>query len=62
MLTQPTGPFRARHCLCLVLLLLPACAVAQPSGGPYGPIDRVYEVPDSVQVSYVAPDDQADAK
>ncbi len=32
---------------------------AQPSGGPYGPIDQRYEVPKAAHVYYVAPDGQA---
>jgi parallel beta-helix repeat protein len=44
------------------LSLLPARASAQPSGGPYGPIARTYEVPrDAAHVYYVAPDGKADA-
>src|SRR5678815_3260322 len=34
---------------------------AQPSGGPYGPIDQRYEVPKAAHVYYVAPDGKADA-
>jgi len=35
---------------------------AQPSGGPYGPIQQRYEVPaDAAHVHYVAPDGSADA-
>ncbi|MFB3776464.1 MAG: right-handed parallel beta-helix repeat-containing protein [Bryobacteraceae bacterium] len=33
---------------------------AQPSGGPYGPIDQRYEVPKAAHVYYVAPDGKAD--
>lgn len=36
---------------------------AQPSGGPYGPVQLTYEVPkDAAHVYYVAPDGKADAK
>ncbi len=35
---------------------------AQPSGGPYGPVDQKYEVPKAPHVYYVAPDGKADAQ
>jgi hypothetical protein len=38
-----------------------APAYAQPSGGPYGPIDQTYEIPKAAHVYYVAPDGRADA-
>jgi len=41
--------------------LFVAPAIAQPSGGPYGPIPQVYEVPTSGTVYYVAPDGDANA-
>ena len=34
---------------------------AQPSGGPYGPIDQRYELPKTGKVYFVAPDGKADA-
>ena len=34
---------------------------AQPSGGPYGPMDRRYEVPKAAHVYYVSADGKADA-
>lgn len=34
---------------------------AQPSGGPYGPIDQRYEVPKAAHVYYVAPDGRPDS-
>jgi len=34
---------------------------AQPSGGPYGPIQQRYDVPKAPHVYYVAPDGKADA-
>jgi hypothetical protein len=43
----------------------PACAslCAQPSGGPYGPMQQTYEVPtDAAHIFYVAPDGKSDAK
>ena len=43
-------------------LVFPAVpALAQPSGGPYGPIPQAYELPKAAHVYYVAPDGQADA-
>jgi hypothetical protein len=46
----------------LASLALPAGAVAQPSGGPYGPQPQRYEIPpDAARVIHVAPDGRADA-
>jgi hypothetical protein len=51
-----------RDCLFLSALLFAAApAYAQPSGGPYGPIDQRYEVPKAAHVYYVAPDGKADS-
>jgi parallel beta-helix repeat protein len=36
-------------------------ATAQPSGGPYGPVQKRYEVPQASHVFYVAPEAQAAA-
>jgi hypothetical protein len=36
-------------------------AHAQPSGGPYGPVDQVYDIPQGAGVYYVAPDGKAGA-
>lgn len=45
--------------LCVFDLL---CANAQPSGGPYGPIQQTYDLPKGPgQIVYVAPDGKADA-
>jgi len=54
---------RARAGALLVgLALVPAAAHAQPSGGPYGPVAQVYEVPKAAaHVYYVAPDGKAEA-
>ncbi|RZJ05740.1 MAG: right-handed parallel beta-helix repeat-containing protein, partial [Rubrivivax sp.] len=41
--------------------LLAAAAVAQPSGGPYGPVPQRYAVPKAAHVYYVAPDGKVDA-
>jgi parallel beta-helix repeat protein len=49
----------------LLLILILVCSLsvaAQPSGGPYGPIRQVYEVPETNgKVYYVAPDGIAEA-
>jgi parallel beta-helix repeat protein len=51
-----------RYCLFLSSLLFAAApACAQPSGGPYGPIDRRYEIPKAAHVYYVAPGGRADS-
>src|SRR6516225_9418958 len=42
------------------LLLVTAPGDAQPSGGPYGPIDQRYEIPKAAHVYYVAPNGTAD--
>jgi len=43
------------------LLLVAAPGYAQPSGGPYGPIDQRYEIPKAAHVYYAAPDGKADS-
>jgi parallel beta-helix repeat protein len=44
-------------------VLAPLAGQAQPSGGPYGPLPRVYDVPkDAAHVYYVAPDGKAEAE
>ncbi len=50
------------YCLLLFFVIFAAATLcAQPSGGPYGPIDQRYEVPKAAHVYYVAPDGKADA-
>jgi hypothetical protein len=50
------------YCLFLSLLLFAATpAYAQPSGGPYGPVDRRYEIPKAAHIYYVAADGKADS-
>lgn len=49
---------------CLVLgglVIAAAPGYAQPSGGPYGPVDQRYEVPKAAHVYYVAPHGKADS-
>ena len=46
----------------MLLTLAPPVGRAQPSGGPYGPMQQTYVVPaNAAHVYYVAPDGQADA-
>ena len=45
----------------LLLFLVSGFACAQPSGGPYGPIDQHYEIPKMGTVYYVAPDGKSDS-
>jgi parallel beta-helix repeat protein len=45
----------------LLLLFIPSWISAQPSGGPYGPVEQRYEVPKAAHIYYVAPDGKADA-
>ncbi len=48
---------RAILSLFVIFLVYNICAVAQPSGGPYGPVRQTYEIPKtSGTVYYVAPD------
>ncbi len=42
-------------------VLWAAVGYAQPSGGPYGPIDQRYEIPKAAHVYYVAPDGKAES-
>ena len=53
----------AKKIVSLLSLLLAAAApgAAQPSGGPYGPVDQNYEVPKAAHVYYVAPEGAADS-
>jgi len=46
---------------CLLLFCFAAVGYAQPSGGPYGPIDQRYEVPKAGHVYFVAPDGKPDS-
>jgi parallel beta-helix repeat protein len=50
------------HYLPLFLLLGPVSGLAQPSGGPYGPIQQNYVVPkNAAHVYYVSPDGETNA-
>ena len=54
-----------RFSRCLIsfffIVLRSVAVLAQPSGGPYGPIDQKYEIPKAPHVYYVAPDGKADS-
>ena len=61
MQTNQVTRFSARIFVRCVFLFLAVRCFAQPSGGPYGPIDQRYEVPKSTHVYYVSPDGKAEA-
>ena len=44
------------YLICLVVLLSSSVVIAQPSGGPYGPVDQFYEIPKAERVFFVAPE------
>jgi parallel beta-helix repeat protein len=53
---------RALRAAVAAIAIAPVLALAQPSGGPYGPQPQTYEVPlGAAHVYYVAPDGSADA-
>ena len=48
--------------LLLGLLLVTLPAQAQPSGGPYGPLQQTYDLPaEAAHIYYAAPEGKADA-
>jgi parallel beta-helix repeat protein len=47
--------------LVLTILFLCSAAVAGPSGGPYGPIETNYELPQAANIFYVAADGDPDS-
>jgi len=53
--------FPSLPCVLFGLLLAPPVAIAHPSGGPYGPVQKTYELPVAAHIYYVAPDGQAEA-
>jgi hypothetical protein len=65
MLAARHAAQRSRCCLELLFLLsllfAAGAAQAQPSGGPYGPVDTVYKIPKAAHVYFVAPDGKAEA-
>ena len=58
---QTLSVIRSWNHPCFLLLFSTVLASAQPSGGPYGPIDQRYEVPKAAHIFYVAPDGKTDA-
>ncbi|MGA2916868.1 MAG: right-handed parallel beta-helix repeat-containing protein [Sedimentisphaerales bacterium] len=49
-------------CVLLCIIFCSFSAIAQPSGGPYGPVQQTYELPrDAANIYYVAPDGNANA-
>ncbi len=49
-------------CVFICVLFCSLSAIAQPSGGPYGPVQQTYNLPrDAANIYYVAPDGKADA-
>jgi hypothetical protein len=61
MPTKQVAKFLAVILVRSVSLLLAAHSFAQPSGGPYGPVDQTYEVPKANHVYYVSPDGKAES-
>jgi hypothetical protein len=62
--TAPVSGRRARPLIAgplLAALIAPASLLAQPSGGPYGPVPQTYPVPKAAHVYFVAPDGRAEA-
>ena len=53
--------FASLTALLIALFFVAGLVYAQPSGGPYGPIDQRYEIPKTGKVYFVAPDGKADA-
>lgn len=47
--------------LVLIASLLAGSILAQPSGGPYGPVAQSYKIPKAAHVYFVAPDGNAEA-
>jgi hypothetical protein len=52
---------RVLPALFVILVVTAGPLAAQPSGGPYGPIQQTYDVPAAPHVYYVAPDGRSDA-
>ena len=61
--SAPVGrPAATAACaLFLMLAVDPLPLLAQPSGGPYGPVPQTYAIPEAAHVYYVAPDGKADS-
>ncbi len=54
---------RLKCCIltCVIIVLFSGNLQAQPSGGPYGPIIKNYDLPKSAHIYYVAPDGKDNA-
>jgi len=48
-------------CFLLLVACLPVRTLAQPSGGPYGPVTQTYSLPEAERIFYVAPNGRPDA-
>jgi hypothetical protein len=48
-------------CAVIMLAASPRPLLAQPSGGPYGPLPQTYAIPEAAHVYYVAPNGKADS-
>jgi hypothetical protein len=53
--------FASLTALLIAFFFVAGVVYAQPSGGPYGPIDHRYEIPRTGKVYFVAPEGKADA-
>jgi hypothetical protein len=54
-------PVMSGFCHSIFLICATVVVSAQPSGGPYGPIDQHYEIPKAAHVYFVAPDGKTDS-
>lgn len=45
----------------LLIFFLATIAIAQPSGGPYGPVLQIYGLPNAAHIYFVAPNGNAEA-
>lgn len=52
---------RCRDFVFLAFLVVPFAGYAQPSGGPYGPVQQTYELPEAETIYHVSPGGDADA-
>jgi len=60
-LTEQRGSWFRHFVFLSSLMFVGTLGYAQPSGGPYGPIDQGYEIPKAAHVYYVAPGGEADS-
>jgi parallel beta-helix repeat protein len=58
---KSANPKQYYTCVFLGIIFCSSIAIAQPSGGPYGPVQQKYELPkDAGKIYYVAPDGNAE--